>query len=480
MRFLSFSLWLALLALPSPPAHANLPALPDLGAPSDDVMTPTEERRLGEAFFRNLHQQIQVSEDPEIQDYISSLGNRLVSHSDMAKQRFHFFVVMEPSINAFAGPAGYIGVHAGLILATRTESELASVMAHEIAHVTQHHLKRAFAAASRMTLPMAAATLAAILLGTQSPAAAQAALIALQAGSLQSQINFTRAHEQEADRIGLQILAASKFNPRSMPAFFERLQQSTRFLGYNIPEFLRTHPVTSSRIADTRSRADTFPYRQYTDSLTYLLAKRKLQVLTANQRELFKQEFRAAMRRGTPNQKAAAQYGLALILGDQHQFDASRKLLLDLLATYPDQPQFIHALAQVEIAQGKNQQGLKRYQEALRRFPGSNVLKLEYAGALLASGRFRQAKELIEPHITDQTKYYPVLYKLLSQAYAGMDETAEGQRYLAEYFYAIGDLKQAIRHARLAVKMAQGNRILSAIVKQRLLFFQAEERAMKH
>ncbi len=480
MRYLFLGLWLALVTPPFPTAHANLPELPDLGAPSDDVMTPSEEKRLGEAFFRNLHQQIEISEDPEIQDYISSLGNRLASHSDMAKQRFHFFVVMKPSINAFAGPAGYIGVHSGLILATRNESELASVMAHEIAHVTQHHLKRAFAAASRMTLPMAAATLAAILLGTQSPAAAQAALIALQAGSLQSQINFTRANEQEADRIGLQILTASDFDPRSMPAFFERLQQSTRFLGYNIPEFLRTHPVTSSRIADTRSRADSFPYRQYTDSLAYLLTKSKLQILSTDQPELFKQEFEVAMERGTPNQKAAAQYGLALIFNQQHEFDASKKLLSRLLAKFPDQPQFIHALAQVEIAQGNVAQGLKRYQQALQRFPASNVLKLEYAEALLASGRFRKARALIEPDITERTKNHPVLYKLLSQAYAGMGETAEGQRYLAEYFYAIGDIKGAIRHARLAVKMAKGNRILTAIATQRLRFFQAEERAMKH
>ncbi len=480
MRILALVLWLSLIASPIQCGYANLPDLPDMGAPSDDVMTPAEEKRLGEAFFRNLHQQAEVSDDPEIQNYIASLGNRLVSHSDMAAQRFHFFVVMEPSINAFAGPAGYIGVHSGLILATRTESELASVLAHEIAHVTQNHLKRAFAAASRMTLPMAAATLAAILLGTQSPAAAQAALIALQAGSLQSQINFTRSNEQEADRIGLQILAASDFDPRSMPAFFERLQQSTRFLGYNIPEFLRTHPVTSSRIADTRSRAEAFPYHQYTDSLDYLITKAKLQVISSDQPELYKRDFQAAMQRGTPNQKAAALYGLALILLEQRQFDASKKMLLELLSESPDQPQFIHALAQVEIAMGQKTQGLERYRLALRRFPGSKVLKLEYAEALLANGHFQGAKKLIEPHITEQAKNYPVLYKLLSQAYAGLNETAQGQRYLAEYYYAIGDLEQAINHARLAVKMAKDDRILTAVARERLLFFRAEEEARKH
>jgi len=456
-----------------------LSELPDMGAPSDDVMTPIEEEHLGEAFFRDLHQHLKISEDPELQDYIASLGNRLVSHSDMADRNFHFFLVMEPSINAFAGPAGYIGVHSGLIIASRSESELASVLAHEIAHVTQHHLRRAFAAASRMSLPLAAATLAAILIGTQSPAAAQAALIALQAGSLQNQINFTRSNEQEADRIGLQILAASHFNPRSMPAFFERLQQSTRFLGHDIPEFLRTHPVTSSRIADTWARAESFPYHQYVDSLSYLLTRTKLQILITDDPLQFEQDFKGAAMRGTSYQKAAAQYGLALIFQSRGKLGQSKEILQKLLARYPDQPQFIHAMAQVEMAMGEQQRGLQRYRKGLRNFPASHLLKQEYARALLDTGHFLAARQLIEPHITEHARRHPELYKLLSQAYAGLGERAEGQRYLAEYYYATGDLRQAIYHIRLAHKMAKGNRILTAITEERLLFFMAEDAQRK-
>jgi predicted Zn-dependent protease len=216
-------------------ASAALPELPDMGASSETLFSPEEEKRLGEAFYRNLHQHVKISQDPEIQDYIASLGGRLVTHSDMANRTFHFFVVVQPNINAFAGPAGYIGVNSGLILATQSESELAAVLAHEIAHVTQHHLQRAFAAARRMTLPLAAATLAAILIGTQTPELGQAAIIAVQAGSLQHQINFTRSHEQEADRVGIQLLAESGFDPRSMPLFFERLQQSSRFFWARYP-----------------------------------------------------------------------------------------------------------------------------------------------------------------------------------------------------------------------------------------------------
>ncbi|HEB77881.1 MAG TPA: M48 family peptidase [Methylothermaceae bacterium] len=468
-------LWLCALAT----AAAKLPPLPDMGAPSDRILSPTDERRLGQAFFRNLHQHVQVSDDPMIQDYIASLGSRLTGHSDMAGRPFHFFVVMEPEINAFAGPAGYIGVHSGLILATRSESELASVLAHEIAHVTQNHLKRAFAAAKKLSIPMAAAMLAAILVGTQSPEAAQAAIIAIQAGSLQQQINFTRAHEQEADRIGLQILADSGFDPRSMPAFFERLQQSTRLSGgRHIPEFLRTHPVTTSRIADTRARATAFPYRQYTDSLAYLLVKSKLKVIGSKDPARLISWFQQRLLRGTAAQKAAARYGLALSYQALHRLPQSRRLLEDLLRQFPEQPQFVDALAQVELALGETEAALQRYRLALTHFPASTMLQLTYAQALLQSGRFQEARQWLL-QLKANGYRLPVIYKHLSRAYGGMGKTAEAQRYLAEYYYAIGDLKQAIRYARIALKMARGDRILTAVTQERLRFFQREEKARK-
>ncbi|BCX88188.1 beta-barrel assembly-enhancing protease [Methylomarinovum tepidoasis] len=458
-------------------ASANLPPLPDMGAASDALISPAEERRLGQAFFRSLHQHLDISTDPEIQDYIASLGTRLTRASDASGRPFHFFVVMQPEINAFAGPGGYIGVHSGLILATRNESELASVMAHEIAHVTQNHLKRAIAAAKRLTLPMAAAMLAAILIGTQSPQAAQAALIALQAGSLQHQINFTRSHEQEADRIGLQILAESGFDPRAMPSFFERLQQNTRFSGAHVPEFLRTHPVTSSRIADTRARAAEFPYHQYTDSFAYQLTKAKLQVLSSDDLDALRRAFANHARQGTIWQRAAARYGMALIDRRQHRFSRSARIFAQLLAWFPEQPRFIHGLASVELAQGRTEAALARYRQALRRFPASSVLRLEYAKALLESGRFESARQILGDHILERGQRHPVLFKYLAQAYSGLEQRAEARRYLAEYAYARGDLEDALRHMRAAVRLARGDRILSAITRQRLREFLAEKQA---
>ena len=193
--------------------------LPDMGDSAGTLISPIEEKKLGDAFFRNLHSEIKINNDPEIQQYIQAIGQRLVTNSDTPGSPFHFFVVIDKSINAFAGPGGYIGINSGLLITTESESEMASVMAHEVAHVTQRHLYRAFEAASQLSLPTAAAMLAAILLGTQNAELGLAALTAIQAGSIQLQINFTRSNEQEADRIGMQTLVRSDFNPRSMPVF---------------------------------------------------------------------------------------------------------------------------------------------------------------------------------------------------------------------------------------------------------------------
>ncbi|MDP3333241.1 MAG: M48 family metalloprotease, partial [Methylococcaceae bacterium] len=294
--------------------------LPDMGDSSGTLISPQEEKEFGEFFFRSLHRQVTINQDAEIQQYIQTIGEKLTAHSDTPGYPFHFFVVLENNINAFAGPGGYIGVNSGLIVTTEAESELASVMAHEIAHVTQRHLYRAAEAQGRLSIPTMAATLAAILLGTQSPAMGQAAIMAIQAGSVQFQIDFTRDNELEADRVGMQTLAASQFDPRSMPTFFERLQQATRYYGQNIPEFLRTHPVTAARISDTRGRAENYPYKQYPDSLDFLLIQAKLRVMASPDSADVQKFFQARLDQGTVEQRAVARYGLGLIALNMQKF----------------------------------------------------------------------------------------------------------------------------------------------------------------
>ncbi len=217
---LTLALSLALFPAPQQAVEITKIELPDMGDSSGTLITPAEEKEFGEAFFRSLHSQISINQDAEIQQYIQTIGEKLVANSDLPSNPFHFFVVLENDINAFAGPGGYIGVNSGLILITEAESELASVMAHEIAHVTQRHLYRAYEASSRLSIPTAAATLAAVLLGTQSPALGQAAIVAIQAGSVQFQIDFTRENEAEADRVGHANISGFPIRPAQHAHFF--------------------------------------------------------------------------------------------------------------------------------------------------------------------------------------------------------------------------------------------------------------------
>lgn len=452
--------------------------LPDIGDPSGSLLTPVQERELGAAFFRNLHGSVKVNQDLEIDDFIEALGQRLVAHSDNPLQSFHFFVVIDPAINAFAGPGGYIGVNSGLFVITESESELASVMAHEIAHVTQRHLYRAFDAASKLTIPSAAALLAALLIGSQSPELGQAALIAAQAGSTQFQIDFTRDNEQEADRVGMQVLARSDFDPRAMPSFFESLERSSRYYGEGPPEFLRTHPVTASRVADTRGRAENFPYRQFPDSIDYLLIKAKLQVSTSIQPSQTIKYFASRLDRGTETQKAVAHYGYSLALASGGDSEKARPLLQDLHKQNPAQPLFINALAGIESQSGNLEKALKYYKQGIHLFPNNRALILDYATTLIRAEQYETARELITEYLHHH-KPTPTIYNLLSNAYGNLGDLGQSHRFLAESYYLSGQIEPAIIHSRLALKNTGGNHYLTALIEDRLKVFVKEEEEQK-
>ena len=448
--------------------------LPDMGDSSGTLITPEEEKEFGEAFFRSLHSQITINQDAEIQQYIDSIGQKLVSNSDAPANPFHFFVVLENDINAFAGPGGYIGVNSGLILITEEESELASVMGHEIAHVTQRHLYRAAEASSRLSIPTMAATLAAILLGTQSPALGQAAIMAIQAGSVQFQINFTRENEEEADRVGMQTLAASHFDPRSMPTFFERLQQNTRYYGQNIPEFLRTHPVTSSRISDTRGRAETYPYKQYPDSLAYQLAKAKVRVLTSTDDVETSKYFQTRLIQGTLEQRTVAQYGMGLMFLKGQKFNEAESVFQALKRDHPNQPQYAAALARTAMNFQNYNTALLRYKKLVDQFPENEAIALEYIEALLKAGNPKQAQKNLFS-LSDKTQKLPVYLELLAQSYSDLKQPAESHRYLAEYYYATGQIQEAVLQIKLAQQSKGIGFRLASILSERLRYFLSQE-----
>jgi beta-barrel assembly-enhancing protease len=453
--------------------------LPDMGDSSGTLMSPAEEKEFGEAFFRSLHSQITINQDADIQEYIQSIGQKLAANSDAPSHPFHFFVVMENEINAFAGPGGYIGVNSGLILMTEAESELASVMAHEISHVTQRHLFRAAEAASRLSIPTVAGMLAAILLGTQAPALGQAAIMAIQAGSIQFQINFTRENEEEADRVGMQTLASSQYDPRSMPTFFERLQQSTRFYGQDIPEFLRTHPVTTSRISDSRGRAETYPYKQYPDSLDYQLTKAKILVLTSSDPAEAHDYFQSRLTRGTTEQRTVARYGMGLIALKEEKFKEAEEIFLALTQKYPEQYQYAAALARTALNARNYNTAVIRYQKLIKQFPDNSAFKLEYITSLVKAGKTEQARKNLFSLNPDAQKS-PNYWQLLAQVYSDLNQPAESHRYLAEYYFAMGQTKDAILQIKLAQESKGLNFQLSSILNERLRFFLTQEQEARN
>ena len=320
--------------------------------------------------------------------------------------------------------------------------------------------------------------LAAILIGTQSPEVMSGALIAAQAVNMQARINFTRDNEQEADRIGMQTLARSDFDPRSMPTFFERLQQSSRFYGKGPPEFLRTHPVTTSRISDTRGRANTYPYRQVSDSMTYLLIKAKIRVLAEKNPAQAIKHFSALLHQGTADQQAASQYGLALAQMAHRNFSLARNQIQSLIQRYPRISHFANALAKTESESKNYDMALKHYAKAMDEFPNNDAITLDYVQTLLKARNPGKAQKIIS-HYNRTHAPNLLTYELLAQAYGDLGKKAESHRYVAEYYYLNGNTHAAIVQTKIALKNTKGSFYLNAILEERLKKFIKEEKLRK-
>ncbi|HIG79603.1 MAG TPA: M48 family peptidase [Cycloclasticus sp.] len=449
--------------------------LPDIGNTSNIIISGELEKKLGKAFLRSIRRSIPLSNDQEINDYVQQLGDKIAKFSEQPNRSFNFFVVRDNRINAFAGPNANIGINSGLILATESESELASVFAHEIGHVTQQHLQRAIETASQMSLPSAAATLAAVILGAAVPGIGPAAILAVQAGQVQKQINFTRSHEAEADRVGVQNLADAGFDPRSMPIFFGRLQAASRYYGQKMPEILRTHPAPISRISDTSARAEKYPYKQVEDSQDFRLIRMKIRLAKLRQTsiaELIK-TLENESKQGTQGVKDAASYGLALALMKDRQFGKARNILRALTQRNPKRLHYLTAFALNEYRDEKPQASLALFQKAKQLFPKSRAVNLLYAQVLLHNGKPQQALTYLN-HDLQQFNPTPNVFDLLSIAYGQAKNPVRGFQYRAEYFYSLGFTKDAIIQLEQALRAADNNFYLSSQIENRINQFQAE------
>jgi predicted Zn-dependent protease len=431
-------------ALAAPLAAAQQP-LPSLGDVASDALTRAQERELGRRMMTEVRRQLPLLDDPEVVAYIRDLGQRLATHSDAPEFDYRFFVVDSPSVNAFAMPGGYIGINSGLILAARSESELAGVLAHEIAHVTQRHIARQLQAAQRINLQSTALLLASILIGMQDPQAGSAAAVASMAGGVQQQLNYSRAYEHEADNLGIRMLAAAGLDPNGMPAFFERLAQSTRYQN-RPPEYLMTHPVTDARIAESASRAGGTRPKGVFESEMFRYMQQRLRVLQAGEPQVA--EFRAEAERASQVEKPAARYGLALALAANREYDQARGILEQLIRSEGEQPSLLSARARLEQDAGEHARSRQLYEQALKLFPSSQPLRIGYAELLLAMNQPAPAYWALNRALPTTE---PTVYWLLAKAAAAAGMGAEPQLAMAEYYELRGDLDAALNQLQQVV-----------------------------
>lgn len=428
----------------------DLTELPDFGDSAGVYISPEQERLLGQGFMRQMRRQAPLVNDEEVEDYIQKVGMEIGKHAGYYGD-FTFFVVDSPVINAFAVPGGYIGVHSGLILGSRNESELASVLAHEVSHLTQRHGARMIEAAGRMSIPSMAAFIGAIVLSAIDPQLGMGALAAVGAAQQQYQINFTRANEKEADRIGIELLNTSGFNTEGMANFFERLQTANRYSDPAfIPEYLRTHPVTVNRIAEARERAEQMPTRNVReDSYEYLLVWQKLNVMSARDPAEAKSFYENLLREGEYGNETAARYGYALALAEAGDFERARIELDKLLVEQPHILSFQIARARLEQKAGKLDAALAWFDKARRADPTSRAATYGYVSLLTLTGSPREARQMLR-EFGDPEQRDPRFYKLLAEAEERMGDRASSNYNLAEFYRNIGEMELAAQQLKLA------------------------------
>ena len=468
-------LLICLLALLHLPLYAE--GLPDLGDESQATMTPQQERLIGEQTMLQIRSSDQYLDDPEVTDYLNRLGHRLVANSSEPSQPFEFFVVHDETINAFAMPGGFIGVNTGLIQLSQSESELASVLAHEISHVTQHHLARMVSGRKYDSMAAMAAMAVAILAARNSPQAAQATMIGAQGGLVQRQLDFTREHEKEADRIGIDLLQQSGFDPHAMPLFFERLQKATQLQEGDAPSYLRTHPLTIERIADVDNRVAQIPFKLVADSLDFQLIRARLIALQKPPREAvaYFQSALGSKRFGNP---VAQRYGLVLALLRDGQDSRAAQEFKVLHNAAPRNATLETLAGRIRQLDRKDEGVLAFYETTLKQYPTHRALIYDYALLLLQKQRYSQALKLLDEQI-NRDGNDATLYELQARAYTALGRHQEAHHVLSYYQILHGNLRGAIEQLELAKLAGNDYYQLSVIeteLRQYREFLNAQQR----
>jgi predicted Zn-dependent protease len=444
--------------------------LPDLGSPATAAVSLEEEYQVGLAWTRQMRAQGLVIEDPEVSDYIQTIGHSLSSHAEEGQHRFNYMVVRDTAINAFAMPGGFIAINSGLILATRSENELAGVMAHETAHVTQRHLVRGLIDQSHSGLASTAAMLAAVILGAtagrNNPSATEGAVLAAQSAAIQHQINYTRTQEFEADRIGITTMASSGYDPLAMASFFETLGRTgpSPDRVHQI-EFLIDHPLSAERVAEARNRAAQIGRIYHSDSLSYRLMRERLRTLTGNPMTV--REYYASLIRNGGGQDVEDRYGKAVAEIAAKDAPEAIPELQTLIKENPRVTQFYGALGEAYLANGQIRQSQTILEQASSLFPRNVPITIRLADTLMHGGDNRRAQMLLDD-LFNQVEPTPNQAKLIAKAASAAGNIADSYYYMADFYLMNGDLNMASSQLQLALGLPDLNAIQRARISAML------------
>ncbi|UUE43932.1 M48 family metallopeptidase [Pectobacterium aroidearum] len=433
----------ALLAGNLLPAQADTQdRLPDIGTTAGGTLSINQELAMGDFYVRQLRAGAPLINDPLLSNYINQLGNRLVKQADSVRTPFHFYLIRNDDINAFAFFGGNVVLHSALFRYADSESELASVLAHEISHVTQRHLARSMESQQRSAPLTWVGALGSILLAMANPQLGMAALSGTLAGAQQGMITFTQANEQEADRIGIQVLQRAGFDPQAMPNFLQKLADQSRYAS-RPPEMLLTHPLPESRLSDARNRANQMRSTPVQSSQDFLFAKIRTFGMYGSPERPLSNDLLEQWEKGNVREQLAAKYGRAIQFYQAKKYDEARNVLQPLLSNAPENPWFLDMMTDIDLGQNRAAQAINRLQNA----PGAQanpVLQLNLANAYVEGKQPAAASKILYrytyAHPDDSNGW-----DLLAQAAAAQGQRAEELAARAESLALSGQLDQAIR-----------------------------------
>ncbi len=443
-------------------ADKNEP-LPELGDSAARTLSPAQETRIGQQFLRQLIRDKNYIDDPELNAYLNQLGTTVAKNASTRNTPITVHLLQNPKLNAFAVPGGHITFHTGLILTAEDENELASVMAHEIAHITQRHLPRMLAKAEASKLPTIAAVLASVLVGGK---AGLAGLTVANAALLSNQLSYTRDFEREADSIGIKLLAEAGFDPTAMSRFFSKIDRYG-VLGNQTPEFLRTHPLSYTRIAEAENRASAYPPTQHPPSRAFHLAKAKIRALYLRDDRDAIAYFSDRAQNASGEQKIAARYGLALTHKKMLHAKQARAILQPLLDAYPNEVAFQIANAETSMIAGDAFAAVAIYKKLTAAHPKLVYLVHYQTHALLAAGDAREAKRVIRHQLRRHKERFD-LYPLLSRSNAKLGLLAQAHQATAEFHAALGEYQTAVASLKQALRENDSEGYLHQSITARL------------